>query len=57
VLTALAADDRTTALRRAVARDAREAHREPSTHDLLDALAELTLSAQAAAGRRWWRAA
>jgi hypothetical protein len=57
VLTALTTDDRTVALRRAGAREARDAYREASTHDLLDGLAELALAAQAAAGRRWRQAA
>jgi hypothetical protein len=57
VLTAIATDDQATARRRAEARDGLDAHRETSAHDLLDGLAELTLAAQAAAGRRWGRAA
>ncbi|SDY52824.1 hypothetical protein SAMN05661080_03758 [Modestobacter sp. DSM 44400] len=60
MLTAIATDDRALALRRVMAQQARQAvdaHHEISTHDLLDGLAELTLAAQAAAGRRWGQAA
>jgi hypothetical protein len=57
VLTPIATDDPTAALRRTRAGKVPEAGRTTTAHDLLDGFAALTLAAAAAAGRRHHRAA